>query len=532
MGKQRRKKSSEVQLNNELSSEELLEQIMNKKRAKKKKVSAQKSPLNEESKDKTSIHLETQIKELSSDELYDQIMQRKANRKKKKSVSLEQIASEEKIDNNKKQEDFKDSTEEKQDLIITREIRFDDQFDLNDKKALKELRKAIEEFDRLETAEVTEVSTKEKEKVEEDSTSEFSTRTEKYASLAKKGVSKKEKAKNISYAPFGKKYSYLVFGCICLFVLLVLLLSFSFFSSKDETILKPKDNEEIPLVEEDNLSSLYNDCIQRPLTEEEITAELKEAEESITSYLAKNYKVSIMYEDLSTSFSYSYQPSTVYYAASTIKSLDALYIYTKAAEGSLDLDETMVYSSKYKWSSSKEMSKLSFGTKVTLRDLVKYAITVSDNSAHQMLVSYIGRSNLKEFGNSLGAKNTLVGADNFGNITVSDALIYMKAIYTFIENNASLGEELKSYFVSAEQNDLELPELGIQAAHKYGQYSSYYHDIGIVYDTHPYVVAILTLEGSSNYENKVKDIHSRIYELHTLYYETRENLCKTEVYGN
>ena len=61
------------------------------------------------------------------------------------------------------------------------------------------------------------------------------------------------------------------------------------------------------------------------------------------------------------------------------------------------------------------MKKKKYGTKVSLREFVKYSVIYSDNSAHQKLISYIGRNKLKEFGKSIGAKNTLNGGDNFGN---------------------------------------------------------------------------------------------------------------------
>ena len=81
-----------------------------------------------------------------------------------------------------------------------------------------------------------------------------------------------------------------------------------------------------------------------------------------------------------------------------------------------------------------------------------------------------------------------------------------------------------------QQNDLELPDLQIQAAHKYGQYSEFYHDIGIVYDEHPYVIAILTKEGNKDFESIVKDINNHIYKLHTMYNENRKKYCHGLVY--
>ena len=180
-------------------------------------------------------------------------------------------------------------------------------------------------------------------------------------------------------------------------------------------------------------------------------------------------------------------------------------------------------------SDSKEMKKHKVGEKISLRNLVKYAITVSDNTAHDMLINYIGKSNLKAYGNSLGAKYTLIG-DNFGEITVDDALIYLKELNKFIEENEELGLELKQFFLDSEQNYLNFPDLDILAGQKYGEYGFYYHELGIVYAKHPYLVAILTTEGKK--ESVIRSINEQVYELHKKYYEEKEVACYNKVYSS
>ena len=177
------------------------------------------------------------------------------------------------------------------------------------------------------------------------------------------------------------------------------------------------------------------------------------------------------------------------------------------------------------------MNKIKLNSDVKLRDLAKYTITVSDNTAYQMLVGYIGRSKLINFGRSLGAKKTLSGGDNFGNIDVNDGFHYWEAIYDFINNNGELGQEFKSYLISAEQNDLSIADKGIEAAHKYGEYSPYYNDLGIVYSSNPYYAVILTREYGKNMEKTIRDINNHLYELHMKFYENRNNTCRILVYG-
>lgn len=58
------------------------------------------------------------------------------------------------------------------------------------------------------------------------------------------------------------------------------------------------------------------------------TKNLNDYVNNLNSYIAaKGYRVSLGYFDLNSGYTYSYRASTVYYGASLIKTLDALYIY-------------------------------------------------------------------------------------------------------------------------------------------------------------------------------------------------------------
>ncbi len=279
----------------------------------------------------------------------------------------------------------------------------------------------------------------------------------------------------------------------------------------------------------DNRPSLVEACMQEAVSLEDNPV-IQAKENELNTYLSSTYKASVSYEI--NGYNYSYRSSELYYAASTIKALDALYIYTHASYGDLSLDETMTYSAKYQRSSSKGLASYPYGSQISLRDLVKYAVVYSDNSAHIMLLDYIGQANLREFGVShVGAVHTLSFSDSFGYLTSWDGLSIMRGVHQFIENNGELGSELQGYFLSAEQNDLEMPDLGILASHKYGEYGSVYHDMGIVYDTYPYIVAIFTAEGAKkNHEDIIRDINRHVYSLHQTIYAEKENICKTRVY--
>ncbi len=275
----------------------------------------------------------------------------------------------------------------------------------------------------------------------------------------------------------------------------------------------------------------YETCLNKPVLEEETLA-LKNQMDEIDSLIQTNkYQVSVYYEDIKTGFNYQYKADTIYYGCSLIKLVDALYLINKAIDGEIDLDQEYVtYSAKYKMGYSTYMSKHSFGDKVSLRDLITYAISVSDNSAHLMLIDYIGFNNLKAYGQSLGGKVILTGGDNFGNQTAEDTNIYLKEAYRIIDKNEEYGTFLKSIMDNDERNDFNTESIRIY--HKYGSNDNNYHDIGLSLEENPYAISIFTLHEYTNHKEVVQNIHSKIRELHSQFHTLREKNCHLQVYGS
>ncbi len=270
----------------------------------------------------------------------------------------------------------------------------------------------------------------------------------------------------------------------------------------------------------------YNECLVKEYEKDQNT---EDKLTELDNYIKNNYPyTSVEYYDLSSTLKYTYNEDAVYYGASLIKTLDALYLYNKALEDETILDKTLTYTESYRRGSSIGMANYSYGSKVAIKDLVKYAISVSDNSAHLMLIDYIGFSKLKAYGNSIGNNLALIGGDNYGNIDLDDAFNYMFELNKFINNNEVLGEELKSYFDNDYDNFLNFD--GVDVIHKYGYYSIYFHDIGIVQDENPYIIVVLTNYGTSNFQTVVNNISKKVNELHKYYYEEKSNNCFVEVY--
>ena len=293
----------------------------------------------------------------------------------------------------------------------------------------------------------------------------------------------------------------------------------------------PQIDDKINKEEQRKKEEDYQNCLNEPVSNEEMEA-LTENINEINNFIVNNkYEASVYFEDLTTGLNYTYQKDKIYYGCSLIKIVDALYLINKAIAGEINLDtETLTYTKNYRADYSDGMATRKIGEQVSLRDLITYAISVSDNTAHLMLIDYIGFANLKAYGQSLGAKVILTGGDNFGNQTAEDTNIYLKEAYRIIKENEEYGSFLKTIMDNDERNAFNTDTVRIY--HKYGSYGVNYHDIGLNLGDHPYTISILTLHEGRNYTEVVQNIHEQVRNLQNSFYENRESLCQNRVYSS
>ncbi len=270
----------------------------------------------------------------------------------------------------------------------------------------------------------------------------------------------------------------------------------------------------------------YDACVQTPQYNNSHIA-LKVG--NLNKYFSNTYpNSSIIYYDINTGYKYSYNKDKVYFGASLIKTLSAIYIYEKALINESILDKKLIYLENYLKHSSIMMGRLEFGDQVAIRDLVNYSISVSDNTAYQMLLEYIGFNNLKSYGHSIGNKYTLEGNDQInGKISPEDAFNYMKRLYYYINNNDKLGQELRGYFKN--NYALYLENKKVPILNKSGDWKEAHHDIAIVEDNNPFIIIVLTNHGQGE-KVSIKDISTKIYSFHDFYTNKHEQLCN--IYKN
>ncbi len=290
-----------------------------------------------------------------------------------------------------------------------------------------------------------------------------------------------------------------------------------------------EDKEEQRIAEEKRIQEeikrkkqeAYEKCLDTPYQREGL-------EESFDN-LFNEYKgtgIAIYFTDINNEYGYSFNATRTYYSASAIKLFDAIYLVEKAKDGQINLDDTITYTAADKKSGSAKTSEHNFGDKISLSNLISYALSVSDNAAHSMLVKYIGSSKMNNYFSDTKLSITEAKPYEY-NYTAAMANESLKRIYDIISKNDEYSNLIKSAMKNDYANSLNFDNVSM--LHKYGLFDSYYHDIGIYDSNNPYLVSILTMYGKTNYNELVKDIHKRLYKLYKENIDEKEEFCKKEL---
>lgn len=275
--------------------------------------------------------------------------------------------------------------------------------------------------------------------------------------------------------------------------------------------------------------------------------------------------VSFFYQDLETGYTISYESDDIMYAASLVK---APYIYVMLktvadfennklnfdAEGNplydeegqplfegdhpnLDAEGKIVYlegEEKYDlsriWTFDKEnmtvegsgiIQDMDDGIQMSYLELARHALQYSDNIAFSELRKMFGYSEYLTTARTMGVRGSSRG---YMKLSAEDCGIFLRAIYEFAETNEVYGTLMKDAMLAS--NYPILIPAGVSptlAAHKYGWDEDSYHDMAIVYDEHPYILAIMTdLDaGSSKEIVYVRDIVRSIHSIHKTFYSNK-----------
>ena len=222
-------------------------------------------------------------------------------------------------------------------------------------------------------------------------------------------------------------------------------------------------------------------------------------------------------------------------AASMIKVYILGYLFEEIEAGHIDLGETIELEESDKVGGAGILSGYAVGTKLTVDELAKLMITVSDNSATNILIHRLG----------MGSINQYVLKNGFIDTKLQRYMMDLEAIRQGRENYTS-AKDLGNWFMNLlegkgmsnssrekmlmyllGQTDTETFNEALSnrlIAHKTGELAGVYHDGGIIFQSQDYkkgeAYILITLSDSYelresevyHFKNIAKYIDSRIFE--------------------
>ena len=209
-------------------------------------------------------------------------------------------------------------------------------------------------------------------------------------------------------------------------------------------------------------------------------------------------------------------PSLRFHAASTMKVPVMIELFRQVNVRKLKLDDKVVVTnqftsiqdgSPYVLSASEDSDGevyKAMGKKLTYRELIEAAITVSSNLATNILIEQLGARNVQATVDTMGATGMQVlrgvedqKAFDAGKNNTTDALGLL-ALFEAIGQGRAINVNASAMMIDILKrqkiNDripAGLPA-GTVVAHKTGNVTGIYHDAGIVYSARPYVLVVLT----------------------------------------
>lgn len=209
--------------------------------------------------------------------------------------------------------------------------------------------------------------------------------------------------------------------------------------------------------------------------------------DELRDYIRNNgWDISFGFKNFEKDIEYTYRADDLYYGASLVKTIDAMYVYENLYPD------------------------------YNLKSLVRNAITYSNNGAHNSLVAQLGIENLRTYAENIGMKHHLKGSSiygdthNFCDTSVSDQIAEWTHLWYLI-NNLENGEELKWYFINNYWDNLSFPSSPLHM-YKNGLYGNNYHESGIMFANSPFFMTFLSTEGWRwNMTYIMRDLAERTY---------------------
>ena len=268
------------------------------------------------------------------------------------------------------------------------------------------------------------------------------------------------------------------------------------------------------------------------------TPEQAQARAALDAYLdSLPGSVSVLAVRPSDGLTYARNADTQYYAASLLKAPYALWLYTRAEAGEVNLDEVLPG-----WSRTEEVALSEEDAAAGLPSPTPRLVTVPDRTARDAVAEMVSKSSngaaeqlytrwpatsatgftefLTGLGLDLGGRSIALSpaTSMTGTLSAADAVKILTALQAFFDTGTDNALELKQAFLDARHSYLvtDWP-----MAKKYGNWKGALHDIAIVYAPDPYYAAVFTDWGDpAKVDPQYKEYYRQISALLTALMES------------
>ncbi|MEO6914045.1 MAG: serine hydrolase [Candidatus Baltobacteraceae bacterium] len=219
--------------------------------------------------------------------------------------------------------------------------------------------------------------------------------------------------------------------------------------------------------------------------------------------------VALEVKDLSTGLTSSVNASASMPAASTIKVPVMVEVFRQLTIGKFDLNTRVRLRTSDKDWGSGSLCDASVGIAYPVSQLLNAMITVSDNTAANMLIRLVGRRRINRTMAELGLHHTtlsdFIHTEGWGiRNTLRSSPADMVRLLSKMAHDKLIDEWSSRQMIAileADQINTLVPQplpIDLEIAHKTGSLHDTLNDVGIVYANHePYVIAVMTTQLST-----------------------------------
>jgi len=222
--------------------------------------------------------------------------------------------------------------------------------------------------------------------------------------------------------------------------------------------------------------------------------------------------VAVFYKNLNTGYTYMHNPDRIFFGASLAKATHALYVYSLAERGLIDMYAVHTFTAADHWGGTGILRFEPAGTRLTTRELLGHSIIYSCNVAFRMLTRLTSGASLtfEDFVSEIGADPSFTRNIISQNTSARDMGVWFYAINSYLTAPSQYGhyflhdlmntaETSHHYFTRWEGSfgtggdiDVSLLQSDYAMARKYGWSPEAFHDGAIVYAPSPYILVVLT----------------------------------------